>query len=160
MIIGIALCIILFFVMHFSQSVNKIQLTKNPNDRESIIKYFNSCNDSNSYLNAAKYGEMYLNSHPQDYEILALTSRGYLEAGDVSNLKKILDDKIPKLEIIFNNPELLADQIKKGKLFRYHSMQLFYNYSDILKGINETTKSEHYENIAIQIENNMNNNIK
>lgn len=151
MIVAIILVLIVAIVLGLRQGGHKKTLKDNPNDRTALIKLFKSCDAPFTYEEAAEYGLKYLESNPNDYEIMNYCAHGFAKTKSGPGLRKLLDNRIGDLESIIDDKSKMQEFVMKDKNFKTYAQNLFNYYSSTLTAFKETDRAKFYENKAKSI---------
>lgn len=148
MIVAIISVIILAVILGLRQGGQIKKLSQNPNDREALIKLFNSCDAPYTYRDAAKCGIKYLEGNPEDFEIMKLTAWAFFQNKSGGDIKELLENRIKNLENIVNDPQKFDSFTKKDKGFKLYAQNLFMYYASALLAFKENELSKYYEQKA------------
>jgi hypothetical protein len=137
--------VILAVILGLRQSSHKKTLSKNPNDRQALIKLFDACDVPSSYEEAARFGVSFLENNPEDFEIMNLTAWAFSKNKAGYGIKELLENRIKLLENMVDKPQKFVDYTKKDKNFKQYAKNLFIHYASSLLAFKENELSKYYE---------------
>ena len=145
MIVAIFSVVILAVILGLRQGGQIKKLNQNPNNREALIKLFNSCDAPYTYEDAAKCGIKYLEGNPEDFEIMHKTASAFYQNKAGYGIRELLDNRIKQLENIVDNPQKFNLYMNRDKNFKEYASRLFMYYASALFASKEHTLSKYYE---------------